>query len=238
MSQEAIVVWTIFWINVLTVAVAFKKRMILYSLLNAILLFLVTGQAFQIQADLERTHTVFYLGNFISDVGFSLALWYVLGISFVLMVLAVVSRGYPRYSQAKPSHSFVPDQRFYFLLFLFLCLFSVVLIFAVVGLSEFLNSSRPGFQSGSTVFLVLLSLGLVPLLLKILYKSRIGIGDVACFLVSFVVTGSMGRVSAFFYLLVVLLAMYYARGWADAPLTLRLITTIFLFGIAAAFSSL
>ena len=226
-------IWTIFWINVLTIAVAFKKRMILYALLNTIFLFLVTGQAFQIQGDLETQRTVNYLFNFISDVGFNQALWYVLGVSCVMLALAIVSRGYRRGSQPKPLYSFTPTRGFYVLLFMFLCAVSLVLIFLVVGISDFLYSTRPGFQTGSTIFLVLLSLGLMPMLFKIMYKGRIGTGDVACFLLSFLITGAMGRLSAGFFLLMILLAVYYERGWADAPLTPRLIAGVLSFGLAA-----
>lgn len=226
-------VWTICCINVVTIAVAFKKRMILYALLNAIFLFIVTGQAFQIEMDLDRAHTVMYLENFISDVGFALALRYVLGISCVLLAFALFSRGYRPCKQPDARYSFAPNRTFYVLLFFYLCLVSVILIFGVIGLSDFLNSSRPGFQTGSTVFLVLLSVGLMPMFFKIIYSGRIGMGDVTCLLVSFLVTGAIGRISAGFYLLMILLALYYARGWADAPLTARLIAKVLAFGFAA-----
>jgi hypothetical protein len=207
--------------------------MLLYSLLNTIFAFLVTGQAFLVQGDLEQSHTVDYLLNFISDVGFKTALWYVLGISILLLVLALVSGGYRKKPRAKPEFSFIPSRSFYVILFILLCVFSVVLIFFVVGLSDFLHSSRPGFQQGSTIFLVLLYLGLLPLLFKIIYYGKIGFGDVACFLVSFAVTGAMGRISAGFYMFLILLALYHSRGWADKPLTARLLGRFLLFGIAA-----
>lgn len=232
-SREALVVWIILWINILTIVIAFKKRMILYALLNAVLLFLVTGQAFQIQGDLITEHTVNYLFNFISDVGFEEALWYVFGVSSVMLALALISPGYRRRLESKHLYSFAPTRGFYLLLFLFLCLVSFVLIFFVVGVSDFLHSSRPGFQTGSTIFLVLLSLGLMPMLYKIIYKNRIGRGDIACFLISFVITGLMGRLSAGFYLLMILLVLYYERGWADQPLTPRLVARILSFGIVA-----
>lgn len=226
-------IWTILVLNLLTVIISFKKRMVLYSLLTAILAFLVTGQAFQIQADLDRSHTVDYLFNFISDVGFHSALRYILGISFLLLLFAAFSTGYQKEPRPEPGLSFVPSRRFYVSLFILLCFFSVLLIFVVVGLSEFLTSTRPGFQHGATIFLVLLYLGLLPLLFKILYKRPIGFGDVTCFLVSFAVTGAMGRISAGFYMLIILLALYHTRGWIDRPITPRMIGLFSLFGLAA-----
>lgn len=231
---EARVIWTIFWINVLTIAIAFKKRMLLYALLNAIFLYLVTGQAFQIQADLELSHTTAYLFNFISDVGFGLALWYVLGVSCISLFLAMVSRGYCKYSRPKRLYSFAPSRRFYLFLFLYLSLVSFILIFVLVGLSEFLQSGRPGVQSGSTIFLVLLFVGVLPLLLKVICCDKITRGDLACCLLTFFVTGWFSRTELILYLVAILLALYYARGWVDAPLRPWLIASFLAFGVAVA----
>jgi hypothetical protein len=228
------VVWIIFLVNVLTIAVAFKKRMVLYALLNAIFLYLVTGQAFQIQNDLETRRAVNYLFNFISDVGFGLALWYVLGVSGVSLLLAVVSRGYRRHSQPKQLYSFAPSRGFYVSLFLFLCILSFLLIFVLVGLSEFLQSGRPGLQAGSTIFLVLLFVGVLPLLLKVICGNEITRGDLACCLLSFMVTGWFSRTELILYLVAILLAFYYARGWVDAPLRPWLIIRFLAFGSAVA----
>lgn len=228
-------IWTIFWINVLTVAVAFKKRMVLYALLNAVFLYLVIGQAFQIQGDLERSHTVLYLLNFINGAGFHLALWYVFGISSLSLALALVSPGYRSLRPRPPRYSFNPDRQFYVFLFCFLCAFSFLLVFVVVGVSQFLNSSRPGFQSGTTIFLVILFVGIIPLLLKIVYQCRIEKGDIACFLVSFVITGAFSRTDLLFFLVAILLAQYYCGGWVERKPTFGLIAKFLGFGIAASF---
>jgi hypothetical protein len=227
------VIWIILVLNLLTVIISFKKRMVLYSLLNAILALLVTGQAFLIRGDLQRRYTVDYLFNYINDVGFNSALWYIFGISSVLLLCALISSGYRKELRSEPELLFAPSRLFYVSLFALLVLFSGVLIFVVVGLSEFINSTRPGFQHGSTIFLVLLYLGLLPLLFKIIYKGRIGFGDLACFAVSFLVTGAMGRLSAMFYMVIILLVLYHTRGWADRPITLRLVGFFLLFGIGA-----
>jgi hypothetical protein len=208
--------------------------MLLYSLLNAIFLFLVVGQAIQIQGDLERSHSVSYLFNFISDVGFRYALWYVFGVSLVSLFLSLISTGYRSSSRGGQSQIFAPSSKFYVGLFFFLLLLSFVLIFVVVGLSEFLHSSRPGFQTGSTIFIVLLFLGVIPLLLKILYNGKIGIGDMACCGLSFAVTGGFSRTHLILYLVAILMAFYYARGWADRPFTASLIGKILLFAVGVA----
>jgi hypothetical protein len=228
------VVWTIFWINVLTIAVAFKKRMILYALVNTVFLYLVTGQAFQIQGDLETGRTVYYLFNFINDVGFGLALWYVLGVSFVSLLLAVVSRGYRRNSQPKQLYSFAPGRRFYLCLFLYLSVVSFLLIFVLIGVSEFLQSGRPGVQTGTTIFLVLLFVGVLPLLLKVICGDRIMRGDLACCLLSILVIGWFSRIVLIFCLVAIFLALYHSRGWIDAPLRPWLVVRFLAFGGAVA----
>ena len=43
----------------------------------------------------------------------------------------------------------------------------------------------------------------------------------------------MGRLSAGFYLLMIALVLYYERGWADAPLTPRLIAKLLSFALGA-----
>ena len=223
-------IWTIISVNILTLLIAFKKRMLLYGLLNAIFLFLVAGQAIQIQDDLQTQRTVYYLNNFISDVGFSEALWYVLGIECVSFFLALLTKGYSATLQTTARYRFQPPSFFYIALFTVQVLLSGVLIFGVVGLSEFLHSSRPGVQTGTTIFITLLFLGIIPLLLKILYRSKITRGDITCFLLSFSVTAGFSRIHLMLYLLALLLAFFYASGWADRPLSLRLVSRVLLFG--------
>ena len=226
-------IWIILSLNILTILAAFKKRMILYGLFSAIFLFLVTGQAFQIQSDLSREHSVIYLNNFISDIGFSTALWYVLGISVVTMLPALFFPGYRAHSQVRSPLAFQPPASFYMGLFALLLALSFVLVFVVVGIQEFLHSSRPGYQAGSTIFIVLLFLGVIPLLLKVLYRGRLAAGDIACFALSFVVTAAFSRIHLILYLTALMLAFFYASGWSDRPLSAKLLLRILLFGGAA-----
>ncbi len=207
--------------------------MVLYALLNAIFLFLVTGQAFQIQGEFDTRHTIQYLFNFMSDLGFEMALRYVLAISLISLILALVSRGYRRISISERSYSFAPRDSFYVFLFLFLVLVSAVLIFVVVGLDDFLHSSRPGYSGGSTIFIALLFVGIIPLLLKILCRSKIARGDVACFLLTFVVSGAFSRIHLILYLTAMLLAYFYSHGWADRPITPMLLAKLLVFGAVA-----
>jgi hypothetical protein len=100
----------------------------------------------------------------------------------------------------------------------------------VVGLDEFLHSSRPGYQTGSTIFISLFFLGIIPLLLKILLRSKIVRGDLACFLFAFAVTGAFSRISLILYLTAMLLAYFYEHGWAERPITFKLLAKLLAFG--------
>jgi len=234
LCSEAFVLWVILALNLLTILISFRKRALFYALHNAIFTFLVTGQAFQIRADLDRNYAVFYLLNFINDEGFHSAVWYIFGVTLVSFALAVISKGYTKAPQSGTKFVFDPGRAFYSRLFLFLCAASFVLIFLVIGLDDFLHSSRPGFQSGSAIFLVLLFLGVVPFLLKILYPGKIRFGDIACLGLTFAISGVLSRTHLVLYLVVILTAFYYARGWSDRPHTLGLFSKVFAFGIAAA----
>lgn len=225
--------WVILTLNVLTILIAFRKRVILYAIHSAIFAFLVTGQAFQIRADLDRSPVAYYLFNFINEEGFHSAVLYIFGVSLVSFVLAVISRGYSPASQIEARFVFDPGKAFYFWLYAFLFAVSLVLIFVVIGLSEFLHSSRPGFQTGATMFTILLFLGAIPILLKILYPGKIRFGDMACFGLTFAISGLLSRTHLVLYLLLILTGFYYARGWSSRPHTLALISKVFAFGLAA-----
>lgn len=225
--------WVILALNVLTILISFRKRVLLYVLHNTFFAVLVTGQAFQIRADLDRNQMVFYLFNFINDAGFHLAVWYIFGITLVSLALAILSRGYTKPSQPESRFVFDPGWGLYFWLFLLLCAASFVLIFKVIGLDEFLHSSRPGFQSGSTIFIVLLFVGVIPILLKIMYPGKIGFGDLACLLLTFTVTGFLSRLHVILYAVAILAALYYERGWADRPHTVVFLAKLSLSGTLA-----
>jgi len=49
--------------------------MVLYALLGTMFIYLVTGQAFQIETDLSTAGDTQYLHNYITSSGFNLALW-------------------------------------------------------------------------------------------------------------------------------------------------------------------
>lgn len=224
--------WATLILNLMTIVIAIRKRMILYALFNAIFLFLVIGQGFQIASDLDQRHSVQYLFNYINDVGFALAVRYVFGCTLLSFFIAITARSFDREKAAASAMRFEPTVSFYYSLMVFLLIVTVVLIFAVVGLDNFLHSSRPGYQSGATIFIVLLVVGMFPLLLKVLCQTKVRLADVVCAVYASAVTAAFSRIHIFFYLTALLLALYYAAGWYKRPVSASMVLRFGLIGIA------
>jgi hypothetical protein len=225
--------WIILFLNLATLAVALKKRVLPYFIFTIYFLFLVVGQAFQIQSDLGAQNSVSYLYAFMTRKGFDQALWFLLATSALSLALALLGEGYKRGTRVPTLRSFAPPRLFYVFMFLFLLGLAGVLIFVVVGLSTFLSSSRPGFEPGSTIFLTLLGFGLYPLLLKIMYKSPVQLGDVACASITFLVSLGFSRMHVILYVTALLTTMYYGWGWADRTIRPKVViglTAVTLFG--------
>jgi hypothetical protein len=236
------VVWVILVLNVATTVIAVRKRVLLYAILMLETIFLVIGQAFKIQSDLKSASFTAYAFSRITESGFQQALWFVLIVSLMSFGFAVFSRGYQSPPPLREEYRFTPSYLFYFLLLSLECAVAFILIVAVVGISEFLNKSRPGAVPGATLFIVLMSIGLFPLLLKLAYKSRVQFADWLCFVIALGVTAGFSRLHVILYSFIVLTVVYYRRGWVMRPITFRMILafgfsglflTIFFFGFGA-----
>lgn len=222
--------WAAFILNIATVVIALRKRMILYALANAVFLYLITGQGLQISSDLDRRHAVQYLFNFITDVGFSMAVHYVFWCSLISCLIALAANGFAKKIPADMNLRFSPPAGFYWAILIFLTINTIVLIFAVVGLDTFLHSSRPGYESGATIFIVLLAIGILPVLLKILSRSKVRRADVICALFASAVTAAFSRIHIFLYLTAILLALFYGSGWYRRTFSVGMILRLSLAG--------
>ncbi|KAA6463113.1 hypothetical protein DYQ86_07235 [Acidobacteria bacterium AB60] len=229
-------VWLILVFNIATVIVAGKKHVLPYAILMIETIFLVTGQAIEIQADLKSASFTTYAYSRITDSGFERALWYVMMVSILSLLLALFARGYlppPRLSQ---EYRFLPSNLFYLLLLSFESAVALILIVVVVGVSAFLTQSRPGAVPGATLFIVLMSVGLFPMFLKLAYKSRVQPADWLCFLISLGVTAGFSRLHVILYSFILLIVLYYRRGWVERPITLRMVSAfVFSGALLAAF---
>ena len=210
--------WIILAVNIATLAVALRKRMLPYFILTIYFVLLVVAQAFQIDSDLTGRAGVSYLYSFMTQEGFHQALWFLLGASALSLILVCLGQGYKPGTLAPVSYEFKPPRFFYPFLFLTLCGLAASLIFVVVGLANFLSASRPGMEPGSTIFLTLLGFGIYPLLLKIICRTPIISWDLACAFVPLFVSMGFSRMHVILYVTTLISARYYSRGWADRPL--------------------
>lgn len=208
-------------LNLLVFYLALQKRMIVYALLTAYFLFLVIGQSLQIDADLGEMSSVSYLYAFITRSGFSQAEVFVVGSSLISLLLVIIAPGFTHNDAATPKESFAPPPLFYALLLFLLVTLSGALIFVVVGLSVFLNASRPGFESGSTVILTLLAAGLYPLLLKQMYRGRPHAGDWSCAAVTLLVSMGFSRMHVITYLTSLCVTYYYNSRWSAKAIRIK-----------------
>ena len=222
-------IWILLILNLASALIAARKRVLPYAIFSAIFTVLVVGQAFQMESDFQSTSILYYAFSTVSEAGFHRSLWYVLAISLFSLFACVLSRGYRKGSQPPPRHHFSPPRSFYVLMVSALSVIGGILIVGVVGLSAFLNKSRPGDQSGATLFITLMSIGLFPLLLKLLLRSRVNLGDVTCFGISLLVTAGFSRLHVILYLLILLMTLFYCRGIADRPFNLRVVLGVISF---------
>ena len=213
--------WILLVLNIATAIIAVRKRVLPYSILTAIFVVLVVGQAFQMESDFQDSYTLTYAYSTVSDRGFAYAQWYVFVVSVISLILSCVARGYKKGSQPGSRYWFNPSPAFYFVMIGVLSAIGGILIFGIVGLSAFLNTSRPGNQSGATLFITLISIGIFPLLLKLMFPGKIGSWDIVCFGISLLVTAGFSRIHVILYLLILLITLFYCRGWADRAFSLR-----------------
>ncbi len=234
--------WVILALNIVTAILAAKKRVLLYAILTLESIFLVTGQAFQMQSDLSAASFTTYAFSRVTERGFHEALWYVLVVNAISLWLVIVSKGYRDPPALRTEYRFRPSNLFYAILLFGECSLAGILIFGVVGLSAFLGSSRPGNQPGATLFIALMSIGIFPLLLKLGYRSKVGKADLLCFVISLAVTAGFSRLHVILYSFIILTVVYYRRGWVKRPITFRMIVafsfsglflTVFFFGFGA-----
>jgi hypothetical protein len=228
--------WLIFLCNIASLIIAFKKRVIVYFVLSLYFLFLVVGQAFQIETDLAHKDSVSYSYAFMTPSGFQHASWFLLASSLLSLIFVALADGYRPGSFRASSRTFNPPRFFYLFLLMILFALAGTFIFGVIGLSNFLSSSRPGYESGSTVFLTLLAIGVYPLLLKVIYNSRLVSGDLACAAIPVLVSLGCSRMHVILYVTTILTAFFYGRGWADRRITFRGVASLMVIGFVALFA--
>lgn len=192
-----------FSLNLFIIFLCINKKIIPLSIMMGISLFLVAGQAIQIAYDLEATNEIFYLTHIVDVNSFYYAqLYYASFLISILFGVLIVRRRWLSNSSRGVTFLYLGEHsRKEFILLLFLILCSFVLVFFVVGLQTFLSSSRPGYISGSTIFLVLISTGLYPLGRYLFCGCRPSKLSISCFIVTFCITTAFSRIHSIIYIL-------------------------------------
>ena len=224
-----------------TVLIAAKLRAFPFAVLSLFFALLVPMQGLYLIDDLQEASSTTRLYTSISREGFGSASVYLLltcSLVFLLLVLrpfSVQRRKQVIRDRAEPVcrlNVYRPSTSFTFGLYLFVLLVTLVLVFVVVGAEEFTSSSRPGAQSGATIFLVMLSVGVIPTVLRFLAGSLPKRSEILLFVLVLAVTAGFSRIHVLVYVFAATLSAFYGRR-----LFLRALSTRLVLG-ATALSSL
>jgi hypothetical protein len=180
--------------------IAYKKNNLFYAFYCAFFVFLVSFQSIQISADFVITDTPSYPGHYITAQGHSYALIYLLLTSIFLLVMPLLSKKII-FRPFKQPILYQPSRTFYIVMSCYILAVTFVLIFIVIGVNAFLESSRPGAVSGATLFIVALSPAIFPLIIKIYSNNVINKFDLFLFAFALIVTSGFSRIHAIGYLL-------------------------------------
>jgi hypothetical protein len=180
--------------------ISYKKNNFLYSFYCMVFILLVVFQSFQIAFDLLDGEYPFYLDHKITYGGYESSIIYLSATSFFFWIISVFSKRV-EFSAPVAFKIFAPSSYFYVFLLLYCAFMGVILIFFVVGFQNYLQSSRPGFQTGTTVFLVSLSPGLIPLYLRKLNGEGGNFKDWCLFLFVTILTFTFSRIHGVAYIL-------------------------------------
>ena len=215
--------WLILVLQILTAVIAAKKRVLPYVVLTLATIFLVTGQAFQIQDDLTKSSSALYAFSRITDAGFTSATRYLLVSTIISFLFTIIFKGYEPPPRLPSECRFQPSGLFYGIMLGFEFALAKKQNNKKKNKTTKKKTSRPGTQPGATLFIVLMSIGLFPLYLKIAYRSKVVLADLLCFALSLAITAGFSRLHVILYSMIVLVAVYYGRGWALRPITFKMV---------------
>jgi len=221
-------------LNVITIIISYKKRMTVYAIGTFFFLSLVSGQSLQIAFDLSDAVNVQYLQHFINLSGFDNALIYLLLTSSILLAIPLICsthRGVTFRNVTAPKIGILGS----WILYLITTLNIFLLIFFIVGWQTFISSTRPGVISGSTIFLVMLSIGIYPLLSQVICRERMQWKFIVLFLLVLIVTLLFSRIHVIVYGLIFFVAWFYSSGTFRKKVNRNEVFKIIIIGFAFMF---
>lgn len=210
--------------------ICFIKKNLPFFVFIISIIFLYLVQSFYINLDLSKGLSPDFLNAVITYDGFEYALYYV-NVTILLITLSTFF-GNKFNNKIIIVNDFINLNSKNYLLIIFINLIiTYYLVFNVVGLSNFLEQSRPGLESGTTILLSFLILGFVPINLKYLCAIRPNLLDIACVSLSAIVFALFSRIHLLVYGLSVLICYYYGSGLNNKTQYKLIIRIIFYVGI-------
>ena len=188
--------------------VALKKRAIAFSIFIIFFVALTHIQGFYILNDLESADHTTFIHTYITEQGFFWSCIYLFVVSMFLFLLAVSSK-YIRTIHSQPLYIFCPSKLFYVFTLGFQLICSYLLIFVLVGIDQFIEQSRPGLISGSSILLILSSVGIFPIIIRLLLNQKPQKLDYICFIITIITTLFFSRIHVIVYAIAVSISYYY-----------------------------
>ena len=169
-------------------------------------------QAFYILNDLISDDSTVFINTYITRRGFFWACIYLFIVSSGLFIISVASKNSRKNEKLNYKYMFFPPIYFYPVMFLFILSLAYLLIFIFIGAGSFIEQSRPGLESGTTVFLILLSVGVYPIIIRFLTGDKPKKWDYSCLIATIISTILFSRIHVILYIISVIFAYYYGGG--------------------------
>jgi hypothetical protein len=188
--------------------IALKKRAIAFSIFIVFFVALTHIQGFYILKDLEFADDTTFLLTHITKQGFYWSCIYLFVVSMFLFLLAVSSK-YIRTIHTESLYIFCPSKLFYVFTLGVQLICSYVMIFVLVGIDAFTEQSRPGLISGSSILLIFSSVGIIPIIIRLLLNQKPEKIDYICFIITIITTLFFSRIHVIVYAIAVSISYYY-----------------------------
>lgn len=223
-------------LNMRLIYMSYKRNKFVNLIYYFVFLFLVTGQSLNISFNLQQDHAVFYQSNRITGDGHLISSIYLVYCMFIFYIyeylykkrnaqrelLNLKKLNFKKLSERNIKFSWIYYAVNWGMFFLFSL--SMVLL---VGLNDIVDSSRPS-ASGSTFFLIGLSLCVYPFIIKIISNAALTWKETTLFIITFLFTLLFSRMVAIFHLMLVLVTGYYS-GYNRYRVPLKKYKKYFLF---------
>jgi hypothetical protein len=181
--------------------VSYRKNLIIYSLYCLMFMVLTAFQSLLIAFDFNVIDSPLYLEHSISLKGYSEALLYLAFTSTFFYLVPLLNKKIV-FEYIYRKRVFVLNKGMYCFLYVYCVILSLYLVFVVVGLDVYMQSSRPGFIAGSTIILVGLLPGLLPIIFRYMYGDRATILDWGLYFFVVGFTFTFSRIHAIAYIII------------------------------------